>query len=54
MKEDDDISDDTFLTDNKMKKTIRQMLIDGSTICDFEFRDDLSNVVLTMEIMPLY
>lgn len=54
MKEDDDISDDTFLTDDKMKKTIRQMLIDGSTICDFEFRDDLSNVVLTMEIMPLY
>ncbi|MFA6057224.1 MAG: thiol-activated cytolysin family protein [Taibaiella sp.] len=54
MKEDDDITDDTFLTDDKMKKSIRQMLIDGSTICDFEFRDDQSNVVLTMEIMPLY
>ncbi len=53
MKEKDDFGDDTFITDNKFKKTIRQMLIEGSTTAKFEFRHDNSNVEITLEIVPL-
>lgn len=53
MKEDDEISDDTFQTTNTFKKSIRQMLLDGTNIFTFEFRDDKSVVHLTMEITPL-
>ncbi len=54
MKEKDDFTDDTFLTDNKLKRSIRKMLIEGSTTQVFEFRDDASKVILTVEISPLY
>lgn len=52
MKEDDEISDDDFKTTNSFKKSIRQMLLDGTNIFTFEFRDDKSVVHLTMEITP--
>jgi hypothetical protein len=54
MKEKDDFGDDTFMTDNKMKRSLRKMLIEGSTIQVFEFRHDLSKVRLTVEVAPLY
>ena len=54
MKEKDDFGDDTFITDNKMKRSIRKMLIEGSTIQVFEFRHDNSKVLLTVEVTPLY
>ncbi|MBK8710865.1 MAG: thiol-activated cytolysin family protein [Niastella sp.] len=53
MKEDDEISDDDFKTTNSFKKSIRQMLLDGTNVFTFEFRDDKSVVHLTMEITPL-
>jgi len=52
--EKDNISDDIFITDNKLKKTIRKMLMEGTTINTFEFRHDKSVVNITMEIIPLY
>jgi hypothetical protein len=54
MKEKDDFGDDTFMTDNKMKRSLRKMLIEGSTIQVFEFRHDLSKVRLTVEVAPLW
>lgn len=54
MKEKDDFEDDTFLTDNKLKRSIRKMMIEGSTTQVFEFRDDASRVILTVEVSPLY
>jgi Thiol-activated cytolysin len=54
MKEKDDFDDDVFVTDNRMKKTIRQMLIEGSTTPVFEFRHDKSVVKITLEITALY
>jgi hypothetical protein len=53
MKEKDDFDDDVFVTDNKFKKTIRQMLIEGDTAPVFEFRHDKSIVRITLEITPL-
>jgi hypothetical protein len=53
MKEKDDFGDDVFVTDNKFKKTIRQMLIEGDTAPVFEFRHDKSVVLVTLEITPL-
>jgi hypothetical protein len=54
MKEKDEISDDVFVTDNKLKKTIRKMLMEGSTTTTFEFRHDKSVMKMTIEITPLY
>jgi Thiol-activated cytolysin len=54
MKEKDDFGDDVFATDNTMKKTIRQMLIEGSTTPVFEFRHDKSVAKIILEITPLY
>ena len=54
MKEKDDFSDDVFVTDNKLKKTLRKILMEGSTITVFEFRDGNSIIKLTIEISPVY
>lgn len=47
------INDDDFKTTNTFKKSIRDMLINGSSIFTFEFRDDNSVVHLTIEITAL-
>lgn len=52
IKEEDDFGDDTFVTNNKLSKTLRQMLIEGSTSTTFEFRHDKSLLALTVEIEP--
>lgn len=53
IKEQDDFEDDEFVTDNKLKKKLRQMLIEGQTTTTFEFRHDKSVLQLTIEIEPL-
>jgi hypothetical protein len=53
VKEQDDFEDDTFVTDNKLNKKLRQMLIEGETSTTFEFRDDKSVLKLTIEIEPM-
>jgi hypothetical protein len=53
VKEQDDFGDDTFITDTKLRKTMRRMLIEGSTSTTFEFRHDASLLELTVEILPL-
>ena len=53
IKEKDDFGDDEFMTDNKLKKKLRQMLIEGQTATTFEFRHDKSVLLLTIEIEPL-
>jgi Thiol-activated cytolysin len=53
MKEKDDFDDDVFGTNDRLKKTLRQMLIEGSTTTTFEFRHENSKVTLTITITPL-
>jgi hypothetical protein len=53
VKEQDAFGDDTFITDTKLKKSLRRMLIEGSTRSTFEFRHDASLLELTVEILPL-
>lgn len=52
IKEEDDFGDDTFVTNNKLNKSLRQMLVEGSTSTTFEFRHDASLLALTVEIEP--
>lgn len=54
MKEEDDLGDDELVTDNKFKKSVRQMLMEGDTEIVFEFRHDKTRVLLLIEIRPLY
>lgn len=54
MKEEDDLGDDDLVTDNKFKKSVRQMLLEGDTGMTFEFRHDKTRVLLLVEIRPLY
>ncbi len=54
MKEEDDLGDDDLITENKFKKSVRQMLLEGDTDMTFEFRHDKTRVLLLVEIRPLY
>ncbi|MEI2755144.1 MAG: hypothetical protein V9F46_01695 [Chitinophagaceae bacterium] len=44
--------DDDFITENRMKKTIRQMLLEGSMSPTFEFRHNNAIIKLFFEILP--
>lgn len=46
-------ADDDFLTEDKMEKTVRQMLLEGSTSPVFEFRRKKSVVKIYFEITPI-
>jgi hypothetical protein len=54
LKEKDDFGDDTFGTQSRLKKSIRQMLIDGTSATTFEFRHDNSVIKLTVKVSPVY
>lgn len=53
IKEEDNISDDTFVTDDKFNLKLRDMLLEGRTRQTFELRDGGSVVLLDVEITPL-
>jgi hypothetical protein len=46
-------SDDQYITENRLKKTLRQMLLEGTTSQTFEFRRKESVLLVTFEITPL-
>jgi Thiol-activated cytolysin len=45
--------DDDYITENKLSRTLRQMLLEGSTNQTFEFRRKGSVVLLHFEITPM-
>jgi hypothetical protein len=45
--------DDEYITENKLSRTLRQMLLEGSTNQTFEFRRKGSVVLLHFEITPM-
>lgn len=52
IKEEDNISDDTFTTDDKFNLKLRTMLLEGRTRQIFELRDGGSELQLDIEIEP--
>jgi hypothetical protein len=47
-------ADDSFITDNIFKKSLRSMLLEGSNTPVFEFRRKNTVITLHFEIMPVY
>jgi hypothetical protein len=46
-------ADDTYITENRMKRTLRQMLIEGTTSQAFEFRRKGSIIIVHFEVTPI-
>lgn len=54
IEDDGPMPNDKFVTNEKFKKTLRKMLLEGSTTATFEFQYDKAVIIMVIDIAPIF